>query len=51
MGTNQRYIEAGEIVARKGTRQAIAIIQALGNEGLPVDNFKLLMACELLLSW
>lgn len=51
VGTNQRYIEVGEIVARKGTHQEIAIIQALGNEGLPVDSFKLLMACELPLSW
>lgn len=39
----------GRILARRGTSQeTVARIQTLRNEGLPVDNFKLLMACELL---
>ena len=42
----------GEILARKEMHQdTVAIIQAFGNESLPVDNFRLLMACELALSW
>lgn len=51
VGTNQRQMEVTENLAKKGTCQELAIIQALGNEGLPVDNFQLVMACELPLSW
>lgn len=39
----------GRILARKGTcQETVARFQTLGNEGLPVDHFKLLIACELL---
>lgn len=51
VGTNQRQIEVNENLAKKGTCQELAGIQALGNEVLPVDNFQLVMACELPLSW
>lgn len=48
-GYQSRQTERTE--PERGPMRRLALIQVLGNEGVPVNNFKLLVACELPLSW